>query len=64
MNNRRRRLPELILARLSVGAVPIDGIYWFERQGRPWIDRARERELLHAGPAEEDAQYSRHLNRT
>jgi hypothetical protein len=48
MNDRRTRLPELLLARLSLGAVPIDGVYWYERQGRSWIDRSRERNTLRA----------------
>jgi hypothetical protein len=48
MNDRRTRLPELLLARLSVGVVPVDGIYWYERQTRSWIDRSREHQTLRA----------------
>ena len=48
MNDRKVRLPELILARLSQGAVPVDGLYWYERQGRSWFDRATDRKTLQA----------------
>jgi hypothetical protein len=48
MSDRRTRLPELLLARLSVGVVPVDGIYWYERQTRSWIDRSRELQTLRA----------------
>jgi len=48
MNDRKVRLPELILARLSQGAVPVDGLYWYERQGRSWIDRSADGEALRA----------------
>ena len=48
MNDRKVRLPELILARLSQGAVPVDGLYWYERQGRSWIDRGTDRKALRA----------------
>jgi hypothetical protein len=48
MNDRKVRLPELILARLSQGAVPVDGLYWYERQGRSWIDRSGDRKALRA----------------
>lgn len=46
MNDRKATLPELIMARLSLGAVPVDGLYWYERQGRTWIDRSREQPNL------------------
>jgi hypothetical protein len=48
MNDRKTRLPELLLARLSLGAVPVDGMYWYERQGRPWLDRSRDHKALRA----------------
>jgi hypothetical protein len=31
MSPRKPSLLEIIMARLSQGAVPIDGMYWFER---------------------------------
>ncbi|HZF15953.1 MAG TPA: hypothetical protein VE046_08450 [Steroidobacteraceae bacterium] len=51
MNDRRTRLPDLILARLSLGAVPLDGLYWYDRKGRSWIDNSRERQSLEADSA-------------
>ena len=30
MNTRKHSLYEAVLARISLGAVPIDGIYWFD----------------------------------
>ena len=48
MNGRRTRLPELILARLAAGVAPVDGVYWFERAGRSWIDRSKDRSRLRA----------------
>jgi hypothetical protein len=45
MNTPRHSLYEAVLARISLGAVPIDGIYWFDpkatvrpdmcKQGKP-----------------------------
>jgi hypothetical protein len=43
MSTRKSKLPELILARLALGSVPIDGAYWFDRPGPRWIDRSRDR---------------------
>lgn len=63
MNDRKVRLPEVILARLSQGAVPVDGLYWYERQGRSWIDRGADRKALRAAsgidrrPHDADADY-------
>jgi hypothetical protein len=30
MNNHKQTLLEAVLARISLGAVPMDGIYWFD----------------------------------
>jgi hypothetical protein len=30
MNTRRQALYQAVLARISLGAVPVDGVYWFD----------------------------------
>jgi len=37
--NVRRSLPATIMARLSLGSVPVDGYYWFE--SGTWLDRTQ-----------------------
>ena len=43
MSERKSSLPEIILARLAAGAVPVDGIFWLERPRSSWIERGRRR---------------------
>lgn len=43
MSKQKSNLPELILARLARGMVPIDGGYWHERSASSWIDHGRDR---------------------
>ena len=33
MNTHKQRLYQAVLARISLGAVPVDGIYWFDPKG-------------------------------
>jgi hypothetical protein len=33
MNIHKQRLYRAVLARISLGAVPVDGIYWFDPKG-------------------------------
>jgi hypothetical protein len=42
MNTSKHSLYEAILARISLGAVPIDGIYWFDPKATPRGDASKQ----------------------
>lgn len=44
MNRPKMKRPEDILAWIARGAVPVDGLYWFEWQSASW--RARRRTVV------------------
>jgi hypothetical protein len=42
MKTSKRSLYEAVLARLSLGAVPIDGIYWFDPKAGLRADASKQ----------------------
>ena len=44
MDNRKQALYQTMLARISLGAVPMDGLYWFDPRSRPESTSAKRPE--------------------
>jgi hypothetical protein len=42
VNTRKHSLYEAVLARISLGAVPIDGIYWFDPKATARPDTSKQ----------------------
>ncbi len=42
VNTRKHSLYEAVLARISLGAVPIDGIYWFDPKAAVRADTSKQ----------------------
>ena len=42
MKTSKPSLQEAVLARISLGAVPVDGLYWFDPKPTPRVDASKQ----------------------